>query len=57
MSGRDRGTAPGDGVDAEREVPVDDERSADDADLGWGDRPQADGDDERYLRDRPPHWQ
>jgi hypothetical protein len=29
-------------------------RSADDTDTGWGERPQ--DDDERYLRDVPPHW-
>lgn len=31
------------------------ERSADDSDLGWGDRDGADRDEE-FLRDRPPHW-
>lgn len=27
----------------------------DETDLGWGDEPDPD-DDDRYLRDRPPHW-
>lgn len=30
-------------------------RSSDDLDVGWGDRPGGD-DDERFLRDVPPHW-
>jgi hypothetical protein len=30
-------------------------RSSDDTDTGWGERPPAD-DDERFLRDVPPHW-
>jgi SAM-dependent methyltransferase len=30
-------------------------QSRDDTDLGWGDRAEPD-DDERLLRDRPPHW-
>lgn len=48
------GTAPrGDGAVTD---PVTGEpRSADDADVGWGDRPDG-GDDERFLRDVPPHW-
>jgi hypothetical protein len=29
--------------------------SQDEADVGWGERPQAD-DDERLRRERPPHW-
>lgn len=31
------------------------ERSQDDTDVGWGERPEPD-DDERYRQDRPPHW-
>ena len=32
-------------------------RSADDADVGWGEGPDPDhGDDERFLREKPPHW-
>ena len=31
------------------------DRSADDTDTGWGERPTED-DDERLLRDVPPHW-
>ena len=38
-----------------REAPPEDERSADDTDRGWGEDGPAD-DDERFLRDRPPHW-
>jgi hypothetical protein len=30
-------------------------RSADDTDVGWGERPEPD-DDERLREDRPPHW-
>jgi hypothetical protein len=37
------------------DVPVLPVQSRDDTDVGWGDRPEAD-DDERLLRDRPPHW-
>jgi hypothetical protein len=28
----------------------------DETDLGWGDSPDPDGEDDRYTRDRPPHW-
>ena len=31
------------------------DRSEDDRDNGWGEREDPD-DDERFLRDRPPHW-
>lgn len=31
------------------------EQSAEDTDTGWGERPDPD-DDERFYRDRPPHW-
>lgn len=30
-------------------------RAPDDTDIGWGDRPDPD-DDERFLREVPPHW-
>ncbi|WP_263117803.1 hypothetical protein [Cellulomonas sp. RIT-PI-Y] len=30
-------------------------RSADDSDTGWGDRPSESNDD-RLIRDVPPHW-
>ncbi len=48
----------GPGEDGEREVPLEDERSADDGDLGWGEvrGDGTGGDDERFLRERPPHW-
>jgi feruloyl-CoA synthase len=35
--------------------PVLPERSRDDTDVGWGERPEPD-DDERLRADRPPHW-
>jgi hypothetical protein len=31
------------------------EQSAEDTDVGWGEAPES-GDDERFYRDRPPHW-
>lgn len=31
------------------------EQSREDTDAGWGERPEPD-DDERFYRDRPPHW-
>jgi hypothetical protein len=38
-------------------MPPDDDpvQGADETDLGWGDEPSLD-DDDRYTRDRPPHW-
>ena len=58
--GRD---APGDNskTQAERTQPAPaqpaarPEQSAEDTDIGWGDRPDPDH-DERYHQDRPPHW-
>ncbi len=42
----------------ERVVP---ERSADDGDVGWergcDERDREQADDERFLRERPPHWE
>lgn len=37
-------------------MPPDDDpvQGEDETDLGWGDEP--DQDDDRYTRDRPPHW-
>lgn len=35
-------------------VPGTTDRSVDDTDSGWGERPA--DDDERFLRDVPPHW-
>lgn len=42
----------------EEEVPVEDERSADDRDEGWGSAGGSGGerDDDWYLAQRPPHW-
>ena len=40
--------------------PVLPEQTRDDTDEGWGGRDREDwpgDDDERYLRDRPPHWE
>jgi len=37
------------------EPPVLPTQSRDDTDVGWGELPEAD-DDERFERDRPPHW-
>ena len=53
--GRDR---PGrDGPDrGGQEEPVLPEQTRDDTDRGWGEDPPED-DDERLLRERPPHWQ
>jgi hypothetical protein len=31
------------------------DQTTDDTDEGWGERPSAD--DERFLAERPPHWQ
>ena len=51
---------PRTGRDDDREVSFEDERSADDRDEGWGERPElADpqrADDARFLDDVPPHW-
>lgn len=40
------------------EQPVVPARSQDDADRGWGgqDEPAHGDDDERFTRERPPHW-
>lgn len=37
------------------EPPVLPDRSDDDDDVGWGE-PAEDDDDERFTRERPPHW-
>jgi hypothetical protein len=41
------------------EPPVLPAQTRDDTDAGWGERwrDEPDSDDERYLRERPPHWQ
>lgn len=38
------------------EKPALPDRSGDETDVGWGDRPEPD-DDDRLNGDRPPHWQ
>jgi hypothetical protein len=45
-------TDPRDPVDDEPVLP---EQTRDDTDSGWGD--SAKDDDERLLRERPPHWE
>jgi hypothetical protein len=40
---------------SEAEKPVLPERSGDETDVGWGDRPESE-DEDRLYRDRPPHW-
>lgn len=55
---------PREPVGDEREVPLEDERSADDRDEGWGERSGSGSDsgfdsgfdDDWYLEQRPPHW-
>ena len=57
--GTTAGRARGEGEDAEREVLLEDERSADDSDRGWGEERDSGGPaeaDERFLRELPPHW-
>jgi hypothetical protein len=36
-------------------VPVMPVQSSEDTDVGWGDYAEPD-DDDRFIRDRPPHW-
>ena len=32
------------------------EQTADDTDRGWGEHPDDADDDERLIREKPPHW-
>lgn len=32
------------------------DQTSDDTDRGWGERPDDTDDDERLLREKPPHW-
>ena len=32
------------------------EQTSDDSDHGWGDSPEPEHDDERLLREKPPHY-
>jgi len=48
--------APTQATPVQDEVPVVPQVSADDTDQGWGGRDDRDDDDERILRERPPHW-
>ncbi len=33
------------------------DQTSDDTDRGWGERPDDADDDERLLREKPPHWE
>lgn len=46
----------GPGDEDEREVSLEDERSADDRDEGWGGSSGGGRDDDWYREQRPPHW-
>lgn len=43
------------GSPAPADKPVLPQRSLDESDIGWGERPDLDEDD-RLRQDRPPHW-
>jgi hypothetical protein len=45
---------PSDTADFEDETLPD--QTSDDTDRGWGEHPDDDSNDERLLRERPPHW-
>jgi hypothetical protein len=32
------------------------EQTSDDTDRGWSERPDDESDDERLIREKPPHW-
>lgn len=51
-----RATRPATNAPAHRADPPVLPRSKDDVDVGWGGTPERD-DDERILREVPPHWQ
>ncbi len=44
------------GPSAQDGAPILPVRSLDETDVGWGERAEAGDDDERFRRDRPPHW-
>jgi hypothetical protein len=46
---------PDDRATRQDDAPLIPDRSADDTDTGWGDR-DSDSNDDRLLRDVPPHW-
>jgi hypothetical protein len=52
----DPGGKPALTVRSPAETPAVPVRSQDDSDVGWGERPEPDDDDERLNRERPPHW-
>ncbi len=58
MQQSDRAVAPEPVPPANRPAEALDKTAAE-LDLGWGERPSepADEDDERLLRERPPHWE
>ena len=57
MSEQPTGDGRPDPVDGD--APVLPTQTGDDTDAGWGERwrDEPDSDDERYLRERPPHWE
>jgi hypothetical protein len=52
----DPGGKPAPSVRSPADKPALPVRSRDDSDVGWGERPEPDDDDERLYRERPPHW-
>jgi hypothetical protein len=56
-SGRDEAADKGEAAAKQDAAPVIPEQTSDDTDSGGGDwREATTEDDERYLRERPPHW-
>lgn len=44
-------------VELDDDLPVLPDQTSDDTDTGWGEwRGSDDGDDARFLEERPPHW-
>lgn len=42
-------------VDLSDDAPILPDSTRDDTDVGWGERPEPD--DDRFLSERPPHWE
>lgn len=40
----------------ERDDAVLPDQTSDDTDRGWGEQPDDEDDDERLIREKPPHW-
>jgi len=51
------GAAPAHPAVDPAERPVLPDQTGDDLDIGWGERFADTADDERFLRERPPHWE